>query len=62
MERKALTVIYDLHCKVEIYSQSFMELHGRYPTLIYNGVILGRRANGKADAQLPNVSAGNTSM
>jgi hypothetical protein len=62
MEREALTVIYHLHCEEEIYPQSFMELHGRYPTFIYNGVILGRRVNGKAEAQLPNVSAGNTSM
>jgi hypothetical protein len=30
MERKALTVIYELHCE-EIYPQSFTELHGRYP-------------------------------
>jgi hypothetical protein len=62
MERKALTLIYELHWKGEIYPQSFTELHGRYPTLIYDGVILGRRVNGKAETQLPNVSAGNTSM
>jgi hypothetical protein len=34
----------------------------KIPTLIYDGVILGRSVNGKAEAQLPNVSAGNTSM